>query len=78
MTRAITIVALTCVLVVGAAAAAILGRDSVPAAQFGSRFDVAAAPEAKGPVSNKEGKKDKLAVVALATAAFGRRSRPRS
>ncbi len=71
MTRAITIVALTCVLVVGAAAAAILGRDSVPAAQFGSRFDVAAAPKAKGPVSNKEGKKDKLAVVALATAAFG-------
>ena len=71
MTRAITIVALTCVLVVGAAAAAILGRDSLPAAQFGSRFDLAAAPKAKGPVSNKEGKKDKLAVVALATAAFG-------
>ena len=73
MTRAITIVALMCVLVVGAAASAILGRDSVPAAQFGSRFDVAAAPAAKGPgpVSNKEGKKDKLAVVALATAAFG-------
>jgi hypothetical protein len=70
LTRAITIVALTCILVVGAAAAAILGRDSVPAAQFDSRF-VAAAPAAKGPVSNREGKKDKLAVAALALAAFG-------
>jgi hypothetical protein len=69
LTRAITIVALTCVLVAGAAAAAILARDSVPMAQFDTRF-VAAAPAAKGPVSNKEGKKDKLAVVALATAAF--------
>ena len=34
LTRAITIVALTCFLVVGAAATAILGRDSVPAAGF--------------------------------------------
>ena len=33
LTRAIVIVALTCVLVVGAAATAILGRDSVPAAR---------------------------------------------
>jgi len=70
LTRAITIVALTCVLVVGAAAAAILGRDSVPSARFfDSRFDVAAAPAARGPVSNKEGKKDKLAVT-MALAAF--------
>jgi hypothetical protein len=69
LTRAITIVALTCVLVAGAAAAAILARDSVPMAQFDTR-SVAAAPAAKGPVSNREGKKDKLAVVALATAAF--------
>ena len=68
MTRAITIVALTCVLVAGAAAAAILGRDSVPSAQFDSRFVAAAA--AKSPVSNKEGKKDKLAVAAFALAAF--------
>jgi hypothetical protein len=69
LTRAITIVALTCVLVAGAAAAAILARDSVPMAQFDTRV-VAAAPAAKGPVSNREGKKDKLAVVALASAAF--------
>jgi hypothetical protein len=70
LTRAITIVALTCVLVAGAAAAAILARDSIPTARFfDSRF-VTASPAAKGPVSNKEGKKDKLAVVALASAAF--------
>ena len=69
LTRAIMIVALACVLVVGAAAAAILGRDSVPSARFDSRFDVAAAPAARGPISNKEGKKDKLAVT-MALAAF--------
>ena len=63
------IVALACVLVVGAAAAAILGRDSVPSARFDGRFDVAAAPAARGPISNKEGKKDKLAVT-MALAAF--------
>jgi hypothetical protein len=76
LTRAMTIIALTCFLVVGAAAASILGRDSVPAA----RFEVA-SPVVKSPVSNKEGKKDRLvsnkegkkdrlAVAALALAAF--------
>jgi hypothetical protein len=69
LTRAIMIVALMCVLVVGAAAAAILGRDSLPSARFDTRFDVAAAPAARAPVSNKEGKKDKLAVT-MALAAF--------
>ena len=68
LTRAITIIALACVLLVGAAAAAILGRDSVPAG-FNTRFDVAAAPAARNPVSNKEGKQDKLAVT-MALAAF--------
>ena len=38
MTRAITIIALTCFLVVGAAATSILGRDSVPAAPAGAGF----------------------------------------
>jgi hypothetical protein len=66
LTRAITIVALTCFLVVGAAATAILGRDSVPAA----RYELASASVFQSPVSNKESKKDRLAVVALATAAF--------
>jgi hypothetical protein len=67
LTRVITIVALICFLVVGAAATAILGRDSVPAA----RYELAAAPAVTGPVSNKESKKDRLAVAAtLALAAF--------
>ena len=66
LTKAITIVALTCLLVVGAAAAAILGRDSVPAA----RYEAAAAPVEAAPVSNKAGKKDKLAVATLALAAY--------
>jgi len=66
LTRAITIVVLTCFLVVGAAATAILGRDSVPAA----RYELASVPVFQSPVSNKESKKDRLAVVALATAAF--------
>jgi hypothetical protein len=66
LTKAITLVALTCLLVVGAAAAAILGRDSVPAA----RYDADAQPAPKNPVSNKEAKQDRLDVVALATASF--------
>ena len=60
-----TIIALTCFLVVGAAAASILGRDSVPAA----RLEMA-SPVVKTPVSNKDSKKDRLAVAALALAAF--------
>jgi hypothetical protein len=63
LTKAIMIVALTCFLVVGAAATAILSRDSVPAA----RYELASASAAvQGPVSNKEGKKDRLVVAALA------------
>jgi hypothetical protein len=60
-----TIIALTCFLVVGAAATSILGRDSVPAA----RLEIA-SPVVKTPLSNKESKKDRLAVAALALAAF--------
>ena len=66
LTRVITIVALICFLVVGAAATSILGRDSVPVI----RYVLASAPVADGPVSNKEGKQDRLAVAALTTAAF--------
>jgi hypothetical protein len=65
LTRAITIVALICILVIGGAAISILGRDSVPAA----RFEHAAAQIADKVVSNKEGKKDRLSV-AMAVAAF--------
>ena len=60
-----TIIALACLLVVGAAAASILGRDSVPAA----RLEMA-SPVVKSPVSNRENKKDRLAVAAFALASF--------
>ena len=65
MTRAVTIIALTCFLVVGAAATSILGRASVPDPdpQAVAQFD-------QNPVSNKEAKKDKLAVATLALASF--------
>ena len=68
LTRAMTIVALTCFLVVGAAATSILGRDSVPLA----RFELASASSSsiEAPVANRENKKDKLAVVSQALAAF--------
>src|ERR1700744_3139822 len=62
-----TILALTCLLVVGAAAASILGRASVPGA--GPATEQVSADE--GPVvSNKAGKTDKLAVVPEALASF--------
>jgi hypothetical protein len=65
LTRAITIIALTCFLVVGAAATSILSRDSVPMPRSAAEDS---AP--LHPVSNKEGKKDRLAVVAYALAAY--------
>jgi hypothetical protein len=66
LTRAITIIALTCFLVVGAAATSILNRDSVPM----PRSVAEEAGPAAHPVSNKESKKDRLAVVAYALAAY--------
>ena len=66
LTRAIILVALACLLVVGAAIAAILGRDSVPAA----RYEAAAERALENAVSNKEGKRDRLAVVTMALASF--------
>lgn len=53
-----TILALACFLVVGAAAAAILGRDSIPTLDGFSGSSVTAA--SKGPSANRESKKDKL------------------
>lgn len=58
MTRVTTIIALTCFLVVGAAAASILGRDGVPAAGL----EITTASLSPQPVSNKAAKQDKLAV----------------
>ena len=63
LTRAITLTALICFLVVGAAAASILGRDSVPAA----RVEIASAA-VEGPVSNRASKQDRLAVASMAAA----------
>jgi hypothetical protein len=60
-----TIIALTCLLVVGAAATSILGRDSVPAA----RAEIAASVD-ESPVSNRESKKDRLAVATAMLASF--------
>ncbi|NOJ48838.1 hypothetical protein [Bradyrhizobium archetypum] len=68
MTKTMTIVALICFLVVGAAVTAIIGRDSVPAAP--PQLAATSAVAVQAPVSNKESKKDRLAVVSYATAAF--------
>jgi len=61
-----TILALACFLVVGAAAASILGRDSVPVVRSEIPHVVT-----KAPLANREGKKDKLplAMAALPAAA---------
>ena len=64
MTRAVTIIALTCFLVVGAAALSILGRSSVPDAPS------TVARVAENPVANRQAKKDRLAVASYALAAF--------
>lgn len=77
MIKALTIVAVSCVLLAGGAVAALLGRDTVPVAQalIAQMLSDAApapalAPAARGPVSNKEGKQDRLAVLSYATAAY--------
>ena len=68
LTKTMTIVALICVLVVGAAATAILGRDSVPAASTatGCRFGC----RRPGAGVEQGNKKDRLAVVSYALAAY--------
>jgi hypothetical protein len=65
LTRVVTIIALTCFLVVGVAATSILGRDSVPAA--GAQMALLVN---QSPVSNRESKKDRLAVATMALASF--------
>jgi len=65
LTKAITIIALVCFLVAGAAATSILGRDSVPA----PRFEVTTAV-VKSPLTNRENKADRLKVPALSLASF--------
>jgi hypothetical protein len=74
LTKTMTIVVLICFLVVGAAATAILGRDSIPAAlpqlASASVASVQTPASVQAPVSNRESKKDRLAVVSYALAAY--------
>ena len=63
LSKVVTIIALTCFLIVGAAAAAILGRDSVPAAGVAASVPPTIAPAV---VSNREGKADRLVVASIA------------
>jgi len=63
LNRAITLVALTGFLVVGAAAASILARDSVPMA----RSEMVSS-RGINPISNKQSKQDRLTVTAAAPA----------
>jgi hypothetical protein len=65
LTRAITLIALTCLIVAGVAAASILGRDSVPEPSASASSGIV-----QKPVPNREAKNDKLAVATLAMAAF--------
>jgi hypothetical protein len=64
LTRTILLLVLGCFLVVGAATASILIRSSIPAAPTETTASI--GPAAKGPTSNKEGKRDRL-VAALAS-----------
>ena len=64
MTRALTILALTCFLVAGAAVTSILSRSTLHAVDA----DLPAPVVAKNPVPNREAKQDRLSVLQLATA----------
>jgi hypothetical protein len=65
LTRAITLIALICFLVVGAAATSLLGRDGT----WGARSETA-SPVLQGPVANRESKKDRLALATAALASY--------
>lgn len=68
MTRTLTFLVLGCLLLTGVAVASILGRDSVPML---SSSDVAQStvPVSRGPVANREGKKDRLPAAMMASLA---------
>jgi hypothetical protein len=66
LTRTITIIALACIVLAGVAATSILGHDSVPAAGSSQMAELVL----KNPVSNREGKTDRLAVATLALASL--------
>jgi hypothetical protein len=66
LTRAITIIAMTCLLVAGAAVTSILGRDSVPVAGAATEQAVVNGPV----VANRDNKTDKLTVIRFALASL--------
>jgi hypothetical protein len=65
LTRAITIITLTCFLVVGAAATSILSREAMQASDAETPAMVV-----KNPVANRESKHDRLSVTSLALASL--------
>jgi hypothetical protein len=65
LTKAITIIALTCFLVGGAAVTSILSRTSMEATQAET-----SAPVVKSPIANRDSKRDRLSVTRFALAAF--------
>jgi hypothetical protein len=65
LTRAVTIIALTCLLVVGAAAAAILSGSSVPDAG-----PQAVSQASQNPITNRAAKTDRLVIATLALASI--------
>ena len=65
MSKAITIIALTCFLVAGVAVTSILSRESM-----GASAEMTPAPVVKDPVANRAAKQDRLTVVSLAQASM--------
>ena len=65
MSKAITIIALTCFLVAGAAVTSVLSRASMSASE-----ETTPAPVVKDPVANRAAKQDRLAVFSLAQASI--------
>jgi hypothetical protein len=65
LSKAITIIALTCFLVAGAAVTSILSRGSMRASE-----ETTPAPVVKDPVANRAAKQDRLAVFSLAQASM--------
>jgi hypothetical protein len=65
LTKAITIIALTCFLLAGTAATSILSRGNMQATEA-----LEPAPIVKSPVANRETKQDRLNVISLAAAAY--------
>jgi len=63
LSKAITIIALTCFLVTGAAVTSILSRESMSLSEAATP-----APVVANPVANRESKQDRLSVISLAQA----------